>query len=134
MKLHRDEDRDTFWVLDSVDGVQLVTAKLGLVLLCIGVLVLSQLACSALGPSSRCTLGVQGSQTTVTYDGPGAQQACDQIKVQQHQFIATPQEPTSIPVICDISRGPIHIRVRDNSDLKTAANQLCQSIQQGLPL
>jgi hypothetical protein len=110
-----------------------MTARLGLALVCTVLLLLSQLACASLG-SSHCTLGVQDSQTTVTYDGPGAQQACDQLRQGQQQFVATAQEPTSIPLVCDISQGPIHIRVRDNGALKTAANQLCQSIQQGLPL
>jgi hypothetical protein len=101
----------------------------------IAILLFSQLACSTVAPSSLCTLGVQGSQTTVTYDGPGAQQACDQIRQSSQfnqQFVATQQEPTSVPVVCDVARGPIHIRVRDNGNLKSVANQLCQSLQQGL--
>jgi hypothetical protein len=99
-------------------------------------LLFSQLACSTVTASSRCTLGVQGSQTTVTYDGPGAQVACDQIRQNQQnaQFVATPQEPTNVPVVCDIAQGPIHIRVRDSGNLKQVASQLCQSLQQGLPL
>jgi hypothetical protein len=108
-----------------------VAGKRAFVSLTIVLLLLTQLACSSLAASSRCTLGVQSTQTTITYEGPGAQAACDQVK-QNQQFVTTPQEPTSIPIVCDVTRGPIHIRVRDNSDLKTVANQMCQSIQQGL--
>lgn len=100
------------------------------------VLLGSQAGCSAFPiTSTRCTLGVAGSPaTTVTYDGPGAREACDQIK-QNQQFVSVTQEPTSIPVVCDVSQGPIHVRVRDASQLKAAATQLCQTIKQGgLPL
>jgi hypothetical protein len=77
---------------------------------------------------AECTVGGNQVQATLTIDGFGARQACDQLVAQYASELFLADGPSSLPVLCRYDRGNLTYTVRDTGIFLIAGRSMCAAV------